>query len=112
MGENDIALNIHHGSDKAGEFIIIGKHQLRDRNGIVLIDDGDDVLLQKRSEAGLHVEVMQAVAEITFRDQNLRSDKSMLQKEIVIGADQLDLSGGGEHLPGSNRCDGAGEFDN
>ena len=40
VGEQDERVGFHHLGDEARQFIVIGKHQLSDRDGVVLVDDG------------------------------------------------------------------------
>ena len=96
--EDDVAIDLQHRGDEAGEFVVIGEHQLGDGDGVVLVDDGHDFLREQRLEAGAHVEVVLPVAEVPLRHKQLRAGHAVLFEAVVVGVDEADLSGGGEHL--------------
>ena len=96
--EDDVAIDLQHRGDEAGKLVVVGEHQLGDGDGVVLVDDGHDFLREQRLEAGAHVEVVLPVAEVPLRHKQLRAGHAVLFEAVVVGVDEADLSGGGEHL--------------
>ena len=57
VAQYDERLCIHHGGYQAAQLIVIRKHQLRHRDGIVLIDYGNHTIGQHHVHAALLIEV-------------------------------------------------------
>jgi len=67
-GQQDKFIRIHLRGDQPREFIIVGEHQLFNRDGVVFVDDGNDVLvLQRLAQQPRDVEIVLARLEILPR---------------------------------------------
>ena len=111
VGEDDVGVDLHHGGDEAGELVVVGEHELGDGHGVVLVDDGHDLLLEQGPEAGAHVEVVLPVAEVPFGDEDLGGEQVVPLEAVAVGVDQADLSRGGQHLAGLHVREVAGDGD-
>ena len=98
----------HVGFDKIGhegaERVVVAEPYFVGRNGIVLVDDGNDAQAEERAQRGACVQVALAVCHVFMGKQNLRRDESVLAKAGLIGLDQAHLTDGRRGLQLVNRA--------
>ena len=73
--------------------------QLFDGNGVVLVHDGHNAVLEKREQRVARVQIAKAVGQVAAREQCLRNDEPLLGKQRIVGLHELALTDGGENLP-------------
>ena len=91
-------VGFHHLCDEAGEFIVIGEHQLSDTHSVVLIDDRQYVVLQHHRHTGLLIPVLLTWSEVLLHRQNLTYMDAELTEQVVVEAHEFHLSDSGEQL--------------
>ena len=72
--------------DVRRERVVVPELHVLHRDGVVLVDDGDDVFREQRLERALRVEVLRAVHQVVQRDQNLRDGLRDRREEVVVHA--------------------------
>ena len=90
--EQDERVGLHHLCDEAGEFIVIGKHQLGNADGIILIDDGKNVVLEHYGHTGLLITVLFTRLEVLFHSEYLTNVYAELAEQVVVETNEFDLT--------------------
>ena len=98
VAQDDERLYLHHRGYLAGQFVVVGEHQFAERDGVVLVDDGDDAVLQHHPHAVLLRQVVAARGEVFLDREHLSHGDAMLAEELKVAVDELGLSHGGEQL--------------
>ena len=80
------------------QLIVIGKHQLGDAHGIVLVDDREHVVFQHHLHAGLLILVLLLGTEILLHGQYLTYLDLVFAEKVVIETYEFHLSDGREQL--------------
>ena len=95
------AINVRHqhdevsvdaGRDEGCQRVVVAERIFLAGNGVVLVDDGDGVQLQKTFQRVLQVFAAQLVVEVLPREQHLRDGMVVLAEQPVVGVHQLALA--------------------
>ncbi len=124
VGHADDEVGLGDVGDDGGEMVVVAELDLVDGDGVVFVDDGDDVPLHEGGEGVLHVDEPLAVRQIVHGEKDLGYVDLMLAKGIGVDAHDPALPDGGAglllghtlELSGEShavlaRCDGAGRDD-
>ena len=75
-----------------GQRVVVAQRVFLAGDGVVLVDDGDGVQLQKTFQRILQVFAAQLVVEVLPREQHLRDGMVVLAEQPVVGVHQLALA--------------------
>lgn len=87
--------------DDGGKRIVIAEVatlELIDRNGIVFVDDRNDVHIEQLTECIFHVAAADGLRGDICREQDLRDVLMIFAEEFIVGKHQLALADGGKRL--------------
>ena len=83
---------LHHLGDEAAEFVVIGKHQLGDADGVVLIDDRQHVVLKHHGHTSTLVTVLLAWLEVLLHRQHLAHVYVVLTEQVIVETNKFYLT--------------------
>ena len=84
IGEYHERLGTDHAGDEAGQFVVVGEHQLGDAHSVVLVDDGQDMALEHDLHAALLVVVFLSLVEILLHGEHLAHGYAVVLEQSVI----------------------------
>ena len=125
VAEDNQRLDVHHRGDQARQLVVVGEHQFRQRDRVVLVDDRDHAVFEHHRHAVLLVQVVAPRRKVLFGRQHLSAGDAVFAEQLVVVVDQLHLSDGRKELAGRNgiqfplrlqlvasRCDGPRRHEN
>ena len=96
--EQDERISMHHLCNETRKFIVIGKHQLGNADRIVLVDDGQYVVLEHDRHTGTLVAVLLAGLEVLLHGEHLADMDAELTEQVVVQSHEFHLSDGRKQL--------------
>jgi hypothetical protein len=105
IAQDDERLGSHHRRHETRKFVVVGEHQLRDRDRVVLVDDRDDARREHRLHAVALVEVLPPRGEALLGGEHLPAGDAVFVEEVVVAVQQFHLPDGREELAGRNGVD-------
>ena len=76
----------------SGKRIIIADLDFINRNGIILVDDGNHIVMEQRPEGIIHTRIAFPVREIVPREEHKRSPLPVSTKPLLVSSHQPNLS--------------------
>ena len=98
IGEEEEVVGIAEGGDVRGECVVVAEFEILHGDGVVLVDDGDDIAREERLEGALRVEVLRAVHQVVEAHQHLRDGLAHRGEEVVVHAHEADHADGSHGL--------------
>ena len=84
--------------DAVTVLIVVGEHQFTYGDGVVLIDNRNDAVLQHYGHTVFLVEVMAAGGKVLFHCEHLSHGDAMLPEQLVVAVDEFGLPYSGKEL--------------
>ena len=82
--KQDKRVGFHHLGYQSRQLVVIGKHQLGHWYGIVLVDDGQHVILEHHRHTGTLVTILLTWFKILFHGQHLTYMDMELTEQVVV----------------------------
>ena len=96
--QDDCKVGAGHGGEEGGENIVVAEFQLINGNGVVFIDDRQNVLREKSFDTVECIQMTFARAEVVRRKQNLRGVEAEAFAFGFVDRHEADLTDCGESL--------------
>ena len=84
-------LALHHGGNQSGKFIIVGKHEFGNRNGIVFVHNRNHPVSQHGVHAMALIEVVVASGKTLFHGEHLPASEGAVAEKIVVAINEAHL---------------------
>ena len=107
VAQDNQRFGLHHGRHESRKFVVVGEHQLGDRDGVVLVDDWDHAVGEHDLHAVALVEILPPCGEALLGGEHLPADDAVFVEEVVVAVQQLHLTYGREELAGRYGVDAA-----
>ena len=98
VGEQHEQVGVHEMSDERGETVVVAEADLVVGDGVVLVHDRDRAELEQTHQRLSRVQVLATLDEVVRHQEHLCSYETVRREDVVVGAHQAALPGGGERL--------------
>ena len=84
--------------DERRDAVVVAEADLVARERVVLVDDRHAAQLEQPLHGAARVQVLLAVGEVVWHDEDLRRDQAVARERLVVVGHEAALARGGERL--------------
>jgi hypothetical protein len=98
VGHDDEGVGFDQVGDQRAQGVVVAKADFFGGDGVVFVDDGDDVEFEQGAQGRAGVEVAAAIRHVFVREQHLRGVQAVAAKAAFVHLYQAHLADGGGGL--------------